>query len=167
MTRILRYAAFAILVFALMGFAGMLIPMEQPALPPSRATANPNVQPIIIAPSMLLAIQSLPSDLTKAIDAAAQSPYEIIAVTHSGKFPLEPMAPPISEVWCITLHPEATLTLYVQRYVAPKDALVVKAGDYVPGEARTGTIDHFLAVLRGQRWELYHPDVYPWKGLGC
>jgi hypothetical protein len=150
--------------------------VRQPAAAPQpvAATRNPRTAPqasatppLSIDPAMLYAIQSMPEDLTAAITANTQGRTEIVAVQHTSRVPLEPMATPIEDVWCITIYPAATMTLYVEQYVAPQDDLFITAGEYVPGASSSGRIDHFLAARRGEAWELYHPEVYSWDRLGC
>lgn len=132
--------------------------------PAQDVTATP---PFSIDPAMLSAIQSLPADLMETIATNTRGRTEIVAAQHTGKVPLEQTAASIEEVWCIHIYPAAVMTLYVQRYVARKDAIFVSGDDYVPGESGSGLIDHFLAARRGEVWELYHPEVYSWNALGC
>lgn len=124
--------------------------------------------PFRIEPGMLWTIQHLPPDLARAIAAASPgSRAEIIAAQQTSAVPLEPMAPPSEEAWCLTVYPEAHITLYVQPYIAPPGAVWVRSGDFIPGEQRTGWISQFSALKRRERWELYHPEVYDWSSLGC
>lgn len=169
MSKTLRYGVIcaALVIVIVLGTAVTLSDLRAIApqpVPPANAT---NARPLSIDPAMLMTITSLPTALNDAITASLHSRTEIIAAQHTDKIPLEPMAPTIRNVWCITIYPEATITLYVQRYQVPADALFVQSGDFVPGAQQTGRIDHFFAIQRGEAWELYHPEVYHWTQLGC
>ena len=87
--------------------------MSDRAQPDLQSTVNTQAteaaarQPQALKRSLSLDLNGLPPRLTDVIAANLLTYTEIDAVKHTAIVPAEPVVPAITDVWCITLYPEA------------------------------------------------------------
>lgn len=164
---ILMSSALSITAFiALIALLALLFPLlvmphreqEQQSMVNAQATNAAAKPPRTLKSYSSLDLNGLPPNLTDVIAANLLTYTEIETVKHTSLVPSEPSFSAITDVWCITIYPEAKLKLYAAPYGRGSEQALTQSGE---------PVGRITALERNNRWELYRPEAYDWSDLGC